>query len=149
MLSNLSKAEMRAIVSARTLRDAATGCLNWTGALNDRGYPTIRGGRDKVYVHRLVWWINRGPIPTGLFVCHHCDNPKCVEIAHLFTGTHAENMRDMVMKGRWSRPSPVECKRGHAFDSENTLLCKAPGGGVQRQCRKCNHFRYLRRFGRA
>lgn len=81
-------------------------CKIWTGALNNKGYgqtsvrvPTPRGHKT-VYVHRLTWERERGPIPEGMCVCHRCDTPACHEITHLFLGTKADNNRDMRDKGR-------------------------------------------------
>lgn len=84
---------------------------------------TIIGGYVQVYeptegrmylAHRLAWRRAHGEIPKGQFVCHHCDTPACWNVEHLFLGTHAENMADMVRKGRQSKPGLAQtCAKGH------------------------------------
>ena len=79
-------------------------CWEWTGYRHPMGHGMIGDGRRLVYTHRVSWEITNGPIPSGLLVCHHCDNPPCVRPSHLFVGTQADNVRDMWAKGR-ARPS--------------------------------------------
>lgn len=78
-------------------------CWEWIGYMNTNGYGEFTVNRVKLSPHRLSYEIAYGDIPKGMFVCHHCDNPKCCNPEHLFIGTSKDNMIDAARKGRTSR----------------------------------------------
>lgn len=77
-----------------------TGCWVWTGPTNTYGYGVIEYMRKPYLAHRLSYQKHKGLIVSGQCILHSCDNPRCVNPDHLREGTHAENMQDMVDRGR-------------------------------------------------
>ena len=85
-------------------------CWPWLKSKYGDGYGRFKHAGEDASSHRVAWELVHGPIPRGHDVLHHCDNPPCCNAfsdRHLFTGTQADNMRDMIEKGRG---------RGNRFD---------------------------------
>lgn len=79
-------------------------CWEWTGALHTGGYGVLKVGSEVCRAHVFAFEQQYGSVPDGLFVLHKCDNRKCVRGEHLYSGTAADNARDMVARGRSHAP---------------------------------------------
>ena len=75
-------------------------CWMWNAYVDSDGYGQFRYYDRQQKAHRSAWILTHGEIPEGMFVCHHCDTPSCVNPAHLFIGTHQDNVDDQYNKGR-------------------------------------------------
>lgn len=122
-----------------TKRNEKTGCLEWQLCRNKDGYGRVMSQQTNS-AHRLAYLLTKGSIPPGMCVCHSCDNRACVEPQHLHLGTHDDNMRDMVVRGRHV-PKPgvlngqsklndqtvVEIRRHHREGASQSALAKQFG----------------------
>lgn len=121
------------------------GCWEWVGFVSPNGYGvfTFRGVRERA--HRASWRIHFGGIPDGMYVCHKCDNRKCVNPQHLFIGSQSDNMVDAFQKGRIDTDKAVlamhaaiknrtVCRAGHSVVDADSIVVDRNGF---RRCKLC------------
>ena len=75
------------------------GCWNWTWCKSSDGYGRVTIDYKVTLAHRLSYRVFNGEFPDEMFICHHCDNPSCINPDHLFVGTMSDNMKDAYDKG--------------------------------------------------
>lgn len=123
-----------------------SGCIEWVGPRNWKGYGTtwFRGGKHGV--HRIAWILAHGEIPDGMHVMHACDNPPCCNIDHLSLGTAADNQADKARKGRARNQNAgkTHCPQGHPYTPDNTYVMPR-GARVCRTCKRLHARQYRAR----
>lgn len=128
---------------AKFIHGEPNECWIWVASKNSLGYGTF-GVVDGVTMlaHRFAWILEnkREPLPD-MYIMHTCDNPSCVNPAHLKEGTSQENAQDRSVKKRGWRMNNTNCIRGHAYTAENTYI--KPTG--QRCCKTCKREEKARR----
>ncbi len=103
-----------------------SGCWEWQGLLDGRGYGAVWRQGKKHRTHRISYTFKNGDIPKGILVCHHCDNKICVRPSHLFLGTHKDNMQDWTRKGKNYLVNHPEINLGkNNWLARNTKAAKA------------------------
>lgn len=80
--------------------DSPTGCWEWQGYRNPKGYGMMWDGEGVSLTHRVSWRLHKGEESSLPLVLHSCDNPPCIRFTHLFAGTHILNMQDRQNKNR-------------------------------------------------
>ena len=117
-------------------------CWGWRGSLSN-GYGHLTSDKKQVVASRVSWVLHFGEIPTGLFVCHKCDNRECTNARHLFLGSPGDNCKDKMQKGRGNQtgaPRQTHCHLGHRFTKNNTYINRQKKNGKiyeTRYCREC------------
>lgn len=106
MSEDLRRAGLMKRLEDKYIPEPNSGCWLWLGGLSkENGYGTISVDGESRKAHRVMFELSTSEkIPSGYEVCHHCDNPCCVNPDHLFVGTHIDNMRDRDKKGRRKPP---------------------------------------------
>jgi len=124
----------------KRVKKTQNGCWLWLGSVNKEGYGHC-GVKLKVMLsHRVAWGLVHGPIKDGLLCLHHCDNPSCVNPAHLFLGTDKDNAEDRARKNRGHRPTGEQNVKAKLTEAQ-VLAIRTLGAARMNQRLLAEHFR--------
>jgi hypothetical protein len=119
----------------KVVRRGPDECWPWSGATSSNGRGTISLDNGKITsAARVAFLATHGHWP--IVACHSCDNPGCVNPAHIWSGTYSENIQDSIRKGRHYNSALTHCKHGHEFSPDNTRI-----QGGRRICKTCDRTR--------
>lgn len=125
-LPDLTDEQFLAYFWARVDRRSETDCWLWTGAVNIAGRPIATYHQQDTYAYRIAYALAHGDAPDSLCVCHRCDVPLCVNPAHLFLGSYADNFADMRRKGRAADvPAPARGEANPAATAADDVVTQA------------------------
>lgn len=135
--------------------DTTNDCQEWQGKISyvnrapkGYGYFYSKDLKKNVLAHRHAWVVANGKdIPSGMVVMHTCDNTICVNPSHLILGSQADNVNDMIAKGRhnfWGRAGFTHCKNGHEYTDANTGYHTVKGKRYRR-CLACHRVQSTKR----
>lgn len=116
-------------------------CWLWSGSKNATGYGSFSMGGKSTRAHRTSHSLFKGPLISGLVICHTCDRRDCVNPDHLYQGTVQQNVRDMVERKRAYWFNKTHCLKGHAYEGDNLRFKKRKrylGQSNERVCRTCD-----------
>jgi len=118
--------------------DKTDSCWLWTGAKSSSGYGHLNINKKTIKAHRFSYEMHFGKFDLNKIILHSCDNPLCVNPAHLSLGTKKDNGADMASKNRAYNQKKTHCPKGHEYTEENTYVFISPSTNKsRRQCRQC------------
>ncbi len=136
---------IREKLATRSLLNAVTGCVDWTGSMTEKGYGIVEWDGRTWRAHRVAYVLENGPIPEGMQLDHLCRNRRCINPTHLEVVTSRENtLRGMGPSAQ--NAMKTHCNRGHILDGDNLYLWNRKGREPTRHCRTCKSLTKARAY---